>query len=133
MSEQHAKSTRVFVVEDSAPVRARLLEMLRDVRGVAVVGEADSAAGAIEGIERTRPDAVVLDIHLVGGSGLEVLRKVHPLARHVVFIVLTNHPEKHYRDACLREGASHFLDKTSEFARVKDIVAGLGEAQRAAQ
>jgi CRP/FNR family transcriptional regulator len=123
LSEIH---TRVFIVEDSAPIRERLREMLRAAEGVSVVGEADSIQAAVQGILRTRPEAVLLDIRLIDGSGIDVLREVHPLAPEVAFVVLTNNASPQYRRICMEAGASHFLDKTTEFAQVGQIVAGLG-------
>jgi len=51
---------------------------------------------------------------------------VHPQAPEVDFVVLTNHPSPQYRRVCMESGASHFLDKTTEFAEVEKIIAGLG-------
>jgi CRP/FNR family transcriptional regulator, anaerobic regulatory protein len=118
--------TSVFIVEDSAPIRERLAGLLNAIEGVSVVGEANSIRRAVEGILRTRPEVVLLDIRLVDGSGIDVLREVHPRAPEVVFVVLTNNATPQYRRICMEAGASHFLDKTTEFARVKQIVAGLG-------
>jgi CRP/FNR family transcriptional regulator len=123
LSEIH---TRVFIVEDSAPIRERLRGMLKAAEGVSVVGEADSIQAAVQGILRTRPEAVLLDIRLIDGSGIDVLREVHPLAPEVAFVVLTNNATPQYRRICMEAGASHFLDKTTEFAQVRQIVAGLG-------
>src|SRR5712691_5256211 len=121
-----ATRTRVFIVEDSAPIRQRLAGLLNAIEGVSVVGEADSIQAAVEGILRTRPESVLLDIRLIDGSGIDVLREVHPLAPEVAFVVLTNNATPQYRRICMEAGASHFLDKTTEFARVRQIVAGLG-------
>jgi len=118
--------TKVFIVEDSASIRERLAGMLAGMKGVSVVGEAATPQAAVEGILRTRPNLAVLDIHLTGGSGIEVLRAVHPQAPEVDFVVLTNHPSPQYRRVCMESGASHFLDKTTEFAEVEKIIAGLG-------
>jgi DNA-binding NarL/FixJ family response regulator len=126
MEAAHNHRTNVFLVEDSAPIRARLAEMLGLVEGVSIVGEAETPASAIEGILRTRPDSVVLDIQLTGGSGIEVLRKVCPVAPHIVFIMLTNHPDPQYRKICMESGAAYFLDKTAEFEKVREVIAGLG-------
>lgn len=126
METAHTDCTNVFLVEDSAPIRTRLAEMLGAIEGVSIVGEADAPASAIEGIMRTRPHSVVLDIQLIGGSGIEVLRKIRPVDPDIVFIMLTNHPNAQYRRICLEAGASYFLDKTSEFENVKEIIAGLG-------
>jgi len=125
MDNASAARTNVFLVEDSAPIRARLSEMLGNLAGVTVVGEAGSPASAIDGILRTQPDSVVLDLHLDGGTGIEVLRKVCPVAPHIVFIMLTNHSDPQYRRICLQNGAAHFLDKSTEFDKVKEVIAGL--------
>jgi DNA-binding NarL/FixJ family response regulator len=75
---------------------------------------------------RTRPDSVVLDIRLTGGSGIEVLRKVCPVAPDIVFIMLTNHPDPQYREICIRSGATYFLDKSAEFEKVREVITSLG-------
>jgi len=116
----------VFIVEDSTAIRERLAALLRDIEGVSIVGEADSIRAAVEGILRTRPESVVLDIQLLDGSGVEVLREVCPRAPEVVFVVLTNHAHAQYRRICMEAGASHFLDKSTEFGKIKDVITGLG-------
>lgn len=116
----------VFIVEDSAPIRERLAAMLGGIEGVSVVGQADTPDEALEGILRTRPDSVVLDIQLIGGSGLDVLRKARPQVPSTVFIVLTNHADAQYRRVCMEAGAAYFFDKSSEIAKVREIIAGLG-------
>jgi DNA-binding NarL/FixJ family response regulator len=118
--------TNVFIVEDSQPVRERLAGMLGDIEGVRVVGEAETPGDALEGILRTRPDSVLLDLHLIGGSGLDVLRRARPQTPGTVFIVLTNHADAQYRRACIQAGAEYFFDKTSEIAKVREVIAGLG-------
>lgn len=118
--------THVFIVEDSAQVRQRLTGMLGGIEGVAVVGEAETPDEALEGILRTRPDSVLLDLHLIGGSGLEVLRRAQPQTPGTVFIVLTNHADPQYRRACMEAGAAYFFDKTRDLEKVRDVIAGLG-------
>ncbi len=122
----HEPRTKAFIVENSPSIRERLGALLGEVKGVSIVGEAATPPAAVEGILRTRPDVVVLDIHLTGGSGIEVLRRVRSEAPGVVFIVLTNHPNPQYRRACMEAGASHFLDKTAEFGKLREVIARLG-------
>lgn len=118
----------VFIVDDSPSMRVRLSELLDEIDGVDVVGEAGTPSDAISGILRIHPRYVLLDYQLEGGTGLDVLRAVHPQDPGVVFIVLTNHATPQYRHACLEAGARHFLDKSSEFGRIKDVIAGLESA-----
>ena len=114
----------VYIVDDSPSMRVRLSELLGEIDGVDVVGEAGTPADAIAGILLVHPQYVLLDYQLDGGTGLDVLRAVHPQDPGVVFIVLTNHATPQYRDACLEAGARHFLDKSSEFGRIKEFIAG---------
>ena len=115
--------TNVFIVDDSAAIRGRLVDMLNRIDGVFVIGEATSAAEAIAGILRARPHGVLLDLNLMGRTGIEVLRTVHPQAPEIVFVVLTNHAEPQYRAACTKAGARYFLDKSCDFERVPAVIA----------
>jgi DNA-binding NarL/FixJ family response regulator len=119
---------KVFIVEDSPPVRDRLAELVGEIDGVALVGVAETPGDAIAGILNARPDCVVLDYQLLGGSGVEVLRAVRPQAPDIVFIVLTNHPNTQYRRLCLEAGASWFFDKSTEFMKIRNVIAGLAPA-----
>jgi DNA-binding NarL/FixJ family response regulator len=114
--------TGIFVVEDSAPIRQRLVAMLEEIDGIAVVGQAEDADSAAAGILRTRPAVVVLYILLAKGRGFDVLRAVHPRAPEIIFIVLTHFANSHYRKICMEAGASYFVDKSIEMHRVRELV-----------
>ena len=122
-SPMQTRPTHVYIVDDSQPVRARLAHLLGSMGGVTVVGEAGSAAEAVAGILRAKPDSVLIDLNLMGSTGIDVMRKVHPQAPEVVFIVLTNHSESQYRDACLNAGARYFLDKSCDLDKVPRVIA----------
>ena len=62
---------RVLIVDDSAAFRSAVRALLTR-RGYLVVGEADTAARAVEAAERLSPHAVLLDVHLPDGCGFEV-------------------------------------------------------------
>jgi two-component system response regulator DevR len=114
---------KVFIVEDSPPVRSRLVELVGAIEGLSVVGEADSPADAVTGIRETRPDCVVLDFQLIGGTAVDVLRAVHPGSPEIAFVVLTNHPTAQYRRVCMEAGARWFLDKSTELGKLEEVVA----------
>jgi len=120
---QSPRSTEVFIVDESLPVRLRLARLLGAIDEVRVVGEASSANEAVAGILRSHPRLVLLDLNLPGSTGLDVMRKVRETDPDVVFAVLTNHSEPQYRDACLRAGARYFLDKSRDLDKVMAMVA----------
>lgn len=112
----------VFLVEDSPAIRARLAATIRGIEGAKLVGEAGSVGAAIDGIRSTRPSAVILDLQLEDGSGLDVLRAVYPAAPGLHVAVLTNYATDQHRRACMDAGAEYFLDKSSDFPRIREIV-----------
>jgi DNA-binding NarL/FixJ family response regulator len=118
--------TEVFIVDDLPSMRDRLRELVGDIDGTNVVGDAGTPADAIDGILRTQPDCVLLDYQLVDGTGVDVLRAVHPQLPQVAFIVLTNHATTQHRRACLDAGARFFLDKSTEFGLIRSAIAEIG-------
>lgn len=123
---QTTPTNKVFIVDDSAPIRARLTEMLTRMDNVRIVGEAATAREAVDGILRTQPHSVLLDLNLLGRTGLEVLKSVHPKAPQIVFVVLSNHSEPQYRRACSDAGATYFLDKSCDFDEIPRVIAEIG-------
>jgi len=115
-------ATKVFIVEDSAPVRSFIVDFVARIEGASVVGEAETPRDAVEGILRTRPDCVVLDYQLKGGTGVDVLRAIHPGSPEIAFVVLSNHSSNQYRRACSEAGARWFFDKSMEFGKLKDAI-----------
>jgi DNA-binding NarL/FixJ family response regulator len=91
-----------------------------------VSGYSDNAVGAIEALNNDAEiDAVVIDLHLREGSGLEVLAHLAKTGnpRHILRVVLTNHTAPMFRRACEKLGTEYFLDKSLEFERAVEILA----------
>ena len=112
---------KVIIADDSKVVVERLVDLLRDIEGVQVVGQAGNAVEAIDAIRQMNPDAVILDLQMPGGSGLDVLRAIRPEHPGLYILVCTNYPYPQYREECLSAGASHFLDKSAEFEKIPAI------------
>lgn len=115
---------KIFVLEDSAAVRERLVEMIREVGGVEVVGEADRFDAAVAGIMDSRPDVAILDVKLADdkGSGIDVLNVVRKALPAIRAIVLTNYATPQHLKASADAGAEYFLDKSSDFDRIPEIL-----------
>jgi DNA-binding NarL/FixJ family response regulator len=112
--EKGLSHVKVLIVDDSQVLREKLIEMLSQVAGLEVVGQAEGVADARRAIDDLEPGLVILDLQLGDGNGLEVLRdtkRVHPNIKLVVF---TNQPEMQYRQRCADLGADYFLCKSTD-------------------
>jgi DNA-binding NarL/FixJ family response regulator len=114
---------RVFLAEDSLLIRQRLAKTLSSLEGIQIVGEARSARDATDSILELKPDVVILDIQLRGGTGVDVLQNIKKEQPSPVVIIVTNFPE--YRNKCLHAGADYFFDKSTEFNRILLVVGPL--------
>lgn len=122
-----ARVHRVFLADDSAPIRSRLARLLGE-HAIEVVGQAATPQACIAGILACRPQVVVLDVQLDGGTGLEVLREVRASAPEIAFVVFSNNAAPAYRKRYLGAGAASFLDKSADFERLPVAIAHAGDA-----
>jgi DNA-binding NarL/FixJ family response regulator len=121
---------KVFIADDSRVVVERLADLLKEVPGVRLVGRANDVRGAIRSIVKANPDAVILDLQMPGGSGLEVLRTIRQSHPSVLVLICTNYPYPQYRDECIAAGANYFLDKSAEFEKIPQILRDLTKKAR---
>lgn len=117
----------IFIADDSDQVRRRLVDLLSEIEGAEVIGQARNHAEAIEGIRSLQPHVVILDIQMPGGSGIDVLKEIKQDDQPPVVMMLTNHASPQYRKKCLEWGADFFLDKSREMERLVAIFRSLVE------
>jgi DNA-binding NarL/FixJ family response regulator len=111
---------RVFVVDDHAMVRAGVRAELGD--DVAVVGEAADVASAVDGIRASRPDVVLLDVHMPGGGGREVLETLRSELPDVRWLALSVSDAAEDVIAVIRAGARGYVTKTISGPDLLDAV-----------
>lgn len=125
-----SKVLNVFIADDSAVVRERLADLVTQVGGLRVVGEAEDAPSAEDGILLTRPDVAIVDIRMPGGSGIDVVRRVSQASgRRPTFIVHSNYAYDQFRKACAEAGADFFFEKGTETHRVSEALRSLTAAR----
>ena len=104
---------KTLIVEDNAPFRQSLREMLCERFPTMVVEEAENAEKALQKIEALFPHLVFMDIKLPDVSGLEVTRKIKARHANIIVIILTSYDLPEYREAAGQYGADYFLSKGS--------------------
>jgi DNA-binding NarL/FixJ family response regulator len=123
---------KVYLVEDSPVLRERVMESIAEDDRVAIVGYADTEEAALAGIAAAAPDAIILDIQLKRGSGINVLRRLPTLGLTPLpkVIVLTNYAHPEYQRRATDAGCDYFFDKSSDFGRVGEVLDQLAHERR---
>ena len=119
-----------LVVEDSPILVDRLLEMLRGVVGIRVVGVVDTEEAARSAIAGTKIDLVLLDLRLREGHGFGVLRAIENRVQRPAVVVMSNYSLAEYRLAAEKRGAQYFLDKADEIETLPTILAEIRQQRR---
>jgi len=114
---------KIFLVDDSAPVRTRLEAMLASIAGALIVGQAGDADAAVRGILEGQPDVVVLDLKLGEASGFDVLRALREAGSQAAVYMLSNFATPAYRRRAEQLGARGFFDKSTEFDHLRATIA----------
>jgi DNA-binding NarL/FixJ family response regulator len=113
MADNEHRPVRVYLVDDHALFRAGVKAELAALTGdVELVGEAGSVGEAVVGIAHTKPDVVLLDVHMPDGGGAEVLRRIRPELPDVVFLALSVSDAAEDVIAVIRAGARGYVTKT---------------------
>jgi two-component system, NarL family, response regulator DevR len=109
---------RVVVVDDHWLVRLGLANLLGNLRHFALVGQASTAAGAIEAARTYAPDVVIMDVRLPDDSGIEACRQIRSDNPDTRVIMLTSFSDEEAVIAAILAGASGYLLKQSEPERL---------------
>jgi len=102
-------ATRVLVVDDHHLVRFAIETLLADEPALEIVGQADSLQAGLAALPATRPDVVLLDLHLPDGDGLELCRVAS--AAGVRVLILTAYAGEELIIESMQAGASGYLLK----------------------
>lgn len=121
------KPQTFLIVDDSAVIRRRLAGLLSEIDGVQLVGEAVDAVDGAAQIRKLHPDVVILDIRMSDRSGISLLEDIKNDSDFPTIIILTNYPYAAYRKRCMKLGASHFFDKSTEFTELENVVRELAQ------
>lgn len=120
-----APPVRVVLVDDHRLFRSGVRAELGP--HIEVVGEGDDVASAVGAITATVPDVVLLDVHLPGGGGVEVLRAVLPNFPDIRFLAVSVSDAAEDVIGTIRAGARGYVTKTISGAHLTDAVLRVAE------
>jgi two-component system, OmpR family, response regulator len=120
-----ASERRVLLIEDSAVLTRRLVDLLSEPGRVEVAAQAATQSEAVMRLQEGVFDVLVVDIELAEGNGVAVIRharQLYPPDAQPLIVVLTNYASDFVRDHCFAAGADYFLDKMRDIALLKAVV-----------
>ncbi len=115
---QQFRKNKVFLVDDHPIVRQGLTLLINQERDLTVCGEAEEMHSALQSIDSTKPDIVVLDISLNGPDGLDLLKHLRSRHPKLPVLMLSMHDESIYAERTLRAGANGYIMKQEATEKV---------------
>lgn len=104
----------LVIVEDNELVLYQLLRLVATQSAINISGVAADEEAAITVITENQPDAVLLDLSLRDGTGIDVLKRMRASGSTARVLVLTNYTSEIVRRACESHGIDGFYDKSHE-------------------
>lgn len=129
MSGRADGPVRLFMIDDHPAVREGL-RLLLEQQGMAVCGEAEDTAAALEAISSTTPDLVMVDLSLGKGSGLVLLRELARRLPGVPLLVYSMHEDVFHVQQAFAAGASGYVTKREVSAMLVHAVGELLAGRR---
>ncbi len=115
-------SYKILIVDSSLMIVQRLNSMLTETECSNCVSSANSYSEALEKLSADKYDIVLLDTQLQGKNGFELLSFIKTNYPETKTIMVTNQTSDFYRSKGQRIGVDHFVDKSSEFEKVIEII-----------
>ncbi|HQH42763.1 MAG TPA: response regulator transcription factor [Syntrophorhabdaceae bacterium] len=119
MRDRKGKNIRVVLAEDHTLVRKGIKALLEELEGIDVVAEAGDGHEAINAVETSSPDIVLLDIAMPGLNGLEVASRITKDFPDTKVIVLSMHANEEYVFQSLKAGVAGYLLKDAGTAELE--------------
>src|SRR3954465_6624514 len=114
-----SQKSRVFLVDDHTMFREGLRQLIDRETNLMVCGDAPDAPEAMIGIRNTKPDVVIVDISLAGGSGIDLIKDIKTEFEDMPVLVVSMHDESLYAERALRAGAMGYVMKHEPGKAVK--------------
>jgi DNA-binding NarL/FixJ family response regulator len=120
--------SRILLVDDHPIVRQGMTQLINREKDLMVCGEAEDARTALDAIDHTKPDVVVIDISLPGPDGIDLIKAIRARHSKLPVLILSMHDESLYAERALRAGANGYLMKqeatTSILAALRHVRTG---------
>lgn len=122
MPKSETKGKNVLIVDDSLLIVKRLTGILKDIKNIDGLFTAADYDEALKMISKKKPTIMLLDIHLPGKNGMELLKRVTDEHPGIKVIMISNHASEYYQRRCKKLGAVGFIDKSKDFDLIPQLI-----------
>lgn len=105
-------------MDDHPLVREWLANLINQEPDLMVCGSADAVEAAIQGMDQSKPDLVIVDLSLKNSSGLDLIKDIRQAFPDTLAVVLSMHEEVMYAERALRTGAKGYVMKREDSSRI---------------
>ncbi len=120
---------RILVVDDHPIVREGMALLINPQPDLEVCGVAEEARTALQAIEDSEPNLVILDVSLNGPDGLELVKMVRARRPGLPVLILSMHDEQNYAERALRAGANGYIMKQEATDKVLTAIRRILDGQ----
>jgi two-component system invasion response regulator UvrY len=120
----------ILLVDDHELVRTGIRRIIDDVRGMKVIGEAESGEEAVKWCRSNNPDVVLMDINMPGIGGLDAMHRILRINEDIKIIMLTMHTENPFPSKVMQAGAAGYLSKAAAPDEVLHAIRSVNSGQR---
>ena len=106
---------RILIADDNKLVRRGIAGLLATDQEFEICGEAGTATDTLEKACQLRPDAILLDVSMPGGNGLETTRALREKVPESKILIISQHDPKQLLPGALKAGAEDCVDKARLF------------------
>lgn len=115
-------ATRILIVDDHRLLRAGLKTLLNSDPNLEVVGEATNGEEALNVVQQTQPDVVLMDLAMTGMDGLEATRRLVQIQPNIRVLIMTMHEDSELMKECVRAGAKGYIIKRAAESELVDAI-----------
>ncbi len=113
---------KILIANQSPIINRKIYSLISPIESISVIGMAENIIEAMAIIKVTKPHAMILDMQQPGNNSIDLLTELQKTNKQIRVIIFTNRVDPYYKYLCLKFGADYFLDKSSEFEQLPEIL-----------
>ena len=123
MVQSTVRQARVLAIDDSPEFLSSLESFFETLPDFCLVGTAGTGHEGIELARKLRPDLVLMDLQMVGMSGLETTSVIRSRFPEMAVVIITSHEMPGLREVCRDHGACDLVRKSRLDRELPDVLA----------